>query len=288
MKDGQVQFHTLTGYQIGHVVGQGKWGTVKLLTSGVENNQSEYVIKLVDDHKNQRQRLLDEFKIVSRFGRSKGYREIVKYHKLFECPQTHQLGLSMEYLVGCSIRDVTCNHSQLQTYLIQLLKVICDLHNQNIVHRDIKCDNIIIVNNGQQLKLIDFNLSVSLSVNPNAGFLLGGTPKHYSPELICWKDIRETFKHPSKLINVLKKADIWAIGLMFYKLISQKPAFNGQNSNEIHEMVLQRRLILLPEDSIMNHIVNLCLTHDYHLRPSAYTLHQLMFEDINPHSCNLM
>jgi serine/threonine protein kinase len=296
MKNELTQFNNLAGYKVGDQIGKGRWGTVKVLTENdndkTATSSKKLAIKLVADNKNRRDQLLNEFKIVTIFNHFKNQESMITYYQLFSCPDTKQLGVAMEYLEGPSIRSYVGQISQLETYLRQLLEVISDLHCSNIVHRDIKCDNIVIVDQGQRLKLIDFNLSVSLLVNPADSYFLNGTAKHYSPELIEWKKIREKHASPTKLINLLKKADIWSIGLMFYKLVSQRLAFTGENLDELHQRILQGHFVHLPKDSIMNRVINLCLTTNAKERPSAYDLHQMLIpndiRDTNYQVCTMM
>ncbi len=292
-----LKFHNLAGYELGHQIGQGRWGTVRLLIHTADPSVDQVAIKLVDDNAKRRNQLINEFKIVTKLNQLKKYNSsqfesVVTYYQLFACPDTRQLGLSMEYLVGDSIYSHIEHVDKLENDLRQLLSVVSDLHSYNIVHRDIKCDNVIITNGGQRLKLIDFNLAVALSVNPSESYLLNGTAKHYSPELIEWKQIREKHTSPTKLVNLLKKADVWAIGLMFYKLVSQTLAFTGNSIIEIHSKVRLGQFTQLPNDSVMNQVINLCLTTNYRERPSASELHQMLTTKVNNqvtyNMCNIM
>jgi NIMA (never in mitosis gene a)-related kinase len=77
------------------------------------------------------------------------------------------------------------------------------LHDLKIMHRDIKCANILVTKEGGA-KLADFN--VSKVINPN-GFLSTqtGTPYYASPEV--WSDQPYDFK-----------SDIWSLGCVLYEM----------------------------------------------------------------------
>ena len=64
--------------------------------------------------------------------------------------------------------------------MIQLLRTLCDLHENNIVHRDIKPDNILVDHNGHAY-LMDWGIALDLNESNGEGELCG-TPKYMSPE----------------------------------------------------------------------------------------------------------
>ena len=92
----------------------------------------------------------------------------------------------------------------LWSVLVQTLAGLKALHSLNIMHRDIKCANILI-NANNQCKLADFN--VSKVVNAQEGFVRTqtGTPYYASPEV--WQD--KPYDH---------KSDIWSLGCVLYEM----------------------------------------------------------------------
>jgi calcium-dependent protein kinase len=60
------------------------------------------------------------------------------------------------------------------------------LHLKNICHRDIKLENIMLLEDGDSscLKLIDFGLARDISDNKNKNILCSGTPYYIAPEVI--------------------------------------------------------------------------------------------------------
>ena len=95
----------------------------------------------------------------------------------------------MEYLNGGEMYNAVRKElkSQLKLilfYLVELAIVIEYLHSKNIVHRDVKPDNILIDKNGH-IKLIDMGLSKQLVHNRTS--TICGTPGYIAPEQLMKK-----------------------------------------------------------------------------------------------------
>lgn len=97
------------------------------------------------------------------------------------------------------------------------------LHKQNIYHRDIKLGNVLVTET-YSAKLIDFGFSVK-----GVGELLSsycGTPCYMSPEILMKKPYNGIF------------ADIWAMGVLLYRMVSGEQPFKGKGSELRKEIML--------------------------------------------------
>ena len=138
----------------------------------------------------------------------------------------------MEYLSGGPLTEiVACNFNiiQPQTYLRwgkEVLEALQYLHERNIVHRDIKPDNIIF-DDLMRAKLVDFGLSTEYGYGKRCSTPCG-TPFFTAPEII-------TDAHYDG-----PKADIWSFGVTFYLLITKTFPFPEMNQkqyiNNIHNL----------------------------------------------------
>ena len=90
-------------------------------------------------------------------------------------------------------------------YLFQIISGITEMHSRNIVHRDIKPDNILF--HGDVVKIADFGFAKPIDVD----YLVTkvGTPLYQAPEIMCTE--RNTV--------YTNAVDIWSIGVTFYKML---------------------------------------------------------------------
>ena len=104
---------------------------------------------------------------------------------------------------------------------IQITKGLNDLHEYNILHRDLKSANVFLFRDGTA-KLGDLN--VSKITSRGLGCTQTGTPYYASPEV--WKD---------KPYN--SKSDIWSLGCVFYELIMLTTPFKAKSMKELYQKV---------------------------------------------------
>lgn len=98
-------------------------------------------------------------------------------------------------------------------------------HEVGVSHRDIKSDNVLI-NEAGEIMLIDFAFSFcSLSGKKTESYC--GTPSYMSPEVI------------NKQPHCPKKADVWAMGILAYKIVTGENPFNGKK--ELSQPLMTKR-----------------------------------------------
>ena len=143
---------------------------------------------------------------------------------------------------------------------MQTLSGLKALHDLNIMHRDIKCANILISGNNQ-CKLADFN--VSKVVKLQDGFLKTqtGTPYYASPEV--WRDLPYDFK-----------SDVWSVGCVLYEMCALIPPFKGKNMHVLFKKVTSAHYKPLPNrySSELREIVEMMLQPNPNLRPNCQQL----------------
>ena len=151
---------------------------------------------------------------------------------------------------------------------IQMLSALAYLHNNGIVHRNIRPSNILVVENGKwDIKLIDFDFAKAL---PSGHKFYEKTP-YVAP----YYDAPEIFKGQYD-----EKCDIWSAGCMLYILLSGKmPFFTNGSTEELAEQISIGQFDL--DSDIWNHVsqdakdlIRQLLSYDPETRPSAVDAQQ--------------
>jgi len=138
--------------------------------------------------------------------------------------------MAMELLEGHDLKGAISRNllPELRARLA-VMEQVCDAvsfaHGTNIVHRDLKPANIFLLPNGQ-VKILDFGLArVGQSSMTGTGMVLG-TPNYMSPEQI-------------KGLRVDARSDVFALGTVFYEMLSGRKAFEGESLHSVLYKVIQ-------------------------------------------------
>ena len=113
-------------------------------------------------------------------------------------------------------------------FMRQIVETVAYLHEHNIVHRDIKTDNILLNTEEDVVKLCDFGVSGNVD-DTRWTSDARGTIRYMAPELFDRK--------------LTKKADIWAIGCILLQFITGKRPYHGYPN----EHAITRKLFLQKE-----------------------------------------
>jgi protein kinase A len=148
---------------------------------------------------------------------------------------------AFEYLPGGELRSILQANSRgmpidaVKFYMSELLLALEHLHFHQIVHRDVRPDNILLDEYGH-IKLCDFGFAMKLTSNVNGKlYTICCPPAYLSPELLNSK-----FDG-----GYSQEVDIWAFGVVFYELLCTIPPFQktGKESQyEIFLAILEHRM----------------------------------------------
>lgn len=152
---------------------------------------------------------------------------IIKTYEIFEDKNCFYLPL--EYCEGGNLQSKLQNRKTLPESLVaeiiyQLLLTIAYIHEKNIVHKDIKLENILLESDkGWNIKLADFGNAAHLERNAllNDNFF---TPEYTAPEAL---------KGPYR-----EKIDIWSCGIILYILITGDQPYNKKSSSAIRKEII--------------------------------------------------
>ena len=158
--------------------------------------------------------------------------------------------------------------------MYNLINAIYYIHKKNLVHRDLKPENIVFFDNDtDRPMLIDFG-DAEMCKKGKVYTEFVGTPPYMSPERLG--------EHNA---DQLKKADVWALGVMAYEMFSGKRCFEGDSQKQVFRAILNGQWNWkpdrLPSEAMMD-FVSKCLNLDYEKRLSAKeALEHRWFDDID-------
>jgi serine/threonine protein kinase len=144
---------------------------------------------------------------------------VIKLHDLIDTPK--QIFIVTDYIKGISlqqyskslpnrvVREITARR-----IFKQVAEGVAYLHQQNIVHRDIKLDNILVEESTRMVKLIDFGFSVVVAGGQRLKVFCG-TPSYMSPEIVRKNEYDG------------KPVDVWALGVLLFVLLTGTFPFRG-------------------------------------------------------------
>lgn len=132
--------------------------------------------------------------------------------------------ICMEYVEGQSLEEIIDKQGILSPvitakYSIQICNALEVAHNNNLIHRDIKPQNIIVTSDGI-VKITDFGIAKSLIEDNTKTINILGTSYYISPE-----------QAQGKILSY--STDIYSLGIVMYEMLTADLPFRGENAIEI-------------------------------------------------------
>eukprot|EP00889_Picochlorum_renovo_P006241 jgi/Picre1/33271/NNA_008595.t1 len=157
---------------------------------------------------------------------------------------------------------------------VPLLDTLCHLHSLQIIHRDLKLENIFLDKDGK-VKLGDFGLTMcrlqESAISPV------GTVEYMAPEVVLLPPVEKIVQRqikPQDIHPTDEKVDIWALGVTLYELVTGKLPFVGKGKQAIKDAILSYNIGSFPSCvsvECQNIILDM-MQYRSEDRPSAFTL----------------
>jgi len=167
-----------------------------------------------------------------------GHPNICTIHEVGETDG--ELFIVMELVDGKSLRELSAESGvppeTVLRYGVQIASALARAHDRGIVHRDLKCANIVVTPEGL-VKVLDFGLAKRLESgifeSPTRSFAtaqdassMSGTLPYMAPEILRG----EAADH---------RADLWALGIVLYETVSGRLPFEGRTGFEISAAIMR-------------------------------------------------
>lgn len=204
-------------YQIKETIGGGGMANVYLATDTILHR--EVAIKVLRLEYANDEEFIARFDREAKSATSLSHPNIVNIFDVGE--EDHILYMVMEYVDGMTLKEYIQRNGPLDVeeainIMKQITSAISHAHENGIVHRDIKPQNILIDTYGQ-VKVTDFGIAIALSATAltQTNSILGSV--HYlSPE-------------QARGGMATKKSDIYSLGIVFFELLTGRLPFSGQS-----------------------------------------------------------
>src|SRR5436309_160394 len=140
--------------------------------------------------------------------------------------------IAMEYVEGMPLDKLIASHVNLSLftkvqYIIQVCHALHYAHQSGIVHRDVKPGNIMVLENGTRVKLLDFGIARAGSASSlSKSGLAMGTTCYMSPEQTKGQK------------DLDARADIFSTGVVLYELLTGTPPWTGGGDYEIMTKII--------------------------------------------------
>jgi serine/threonine-protein kinase len=186
-------------------------------------------LKVLSPMVSRDRRALDRFRHEASATRRINHPNVIRIYDLGEWGAEPYI--SMEYFAGLDLKQRLRTEGSLpQKECVRILLAVAEgiraAHEQGVIHRDLKPQNILLGHTGQ-VKVIDFGLAKSTLMGglTVSGFILG-TPQYMSPEQIQGKEIDP-------------RSDIYSLGVVAYEMRSGHTPFAGESPIEVSFKTIQ-------------------------------------------------
>lgn len=198
-------------------LGRGKFGIVKKCVD--KKSGVEYAAKFIACRsKAARDDVHHEIEVMNELN----HKQLLRLQAAFDLGK--EMVLVMELITGGELFEKLIEEDYISEgiatlYMKQLLDGLAYMHSKNILHLDLKPENMMLVRPGSKhIKIIDYG--IARKYDPNSTLqVMQGTPEFAAPEVVAYESITPA-------------TDVWAVGVITYVVLSGLSPFLGEDDGE--------------------------------------------------------
>jgi len=215
---------TNTYYKKGRFLGKGGFAKCYEITDGRSGAifAGKIVPKTLLKKQNQKDKMSQEIDL----HRKISHKHVVKFYSFFEDKDFVYVVLELcrrRSLMELHKRRKAVTEPEARYYMHQIALGVKYLHNNKIIHRDLKLGNLFLTDE-MEIKIGDLGLATRVNQEGERKKTLCGTPNYIAPEVLCKKG------HSYEV-------DIWSLGCIMYTLLVGKPPFETSSLKETYTKI---------------------------------------------------
>ncbi|KAK4057771.1 Protein kinase of the Mitotic Exit Network [Microbotryomycetes sp. JL221] len=258
MSGADMSDHVLHNYKLGEKLGQGSFGQVYRALNWLTGETCAIKqVTLTNIRKQDLPEIMSEIDLLKKLD----HPNIVQYRGSVKTPQ--YLYIVLEFCENGSLQTITKKfghfpESLVALYTLQVLQGLAYLHDQGVIHRDIKASNILATKDGS-IKLADFGVA-TVTDGPLDSRIVG-SPYWMAPEVV-------------EQNGATTASDVWSVGALVIELLSGRPPYYFLDPMPALFKIVNDDCPPIPDgaSAAARDFLTLCFQKDANLRVSARKL----------------
>ncbi|XP_074844172.1 serine/threonine-protein kinase 17A [Carettochelys insculpta] len=232
-------FHERYSLSPGRELGRGKFAVVKKCVK--KDTEKEFAAKFMRKRRKGQDCRMEIIHEIAVLELAQCNLWVIDLHEVYETAT--EMILVLEYAAGGEIfdqcvaeREEAFTEKDVKQLMRQILEGVSFLHKNNVVHLDLKPQNILLTSESPlgDIKIVDFGLSRILKSSEELREIMG-TPEYVAPEILSYDPISTA-------------TDMWSIGVLAYVMLTGISPFLGDDKQETFLNIAQMNINYSKDD----------------------------------------